>query len=76
MVVSGRVIGPQNKPCCDQSGLANSQQIVTDADGRFWLETNTTELQSSHIPSNDRIVKHQLTQDAAGVWRLYLELSA
>jgi len=56
--------------------MTNSQQIVTDADGRFWLETNTTELQSSHIPSSDRIVKHQLNQDSAGVWRLYLELSA
>ncbi len=76
MVISGRVIGPQNKPCCDQSVMTNSQQIVTDADGRFWLETNTTELQSSHIQSSDRIVNHQLTQDSAGVWRLYLELSA
>jgi hypothetical protein len=55
--------------------MTNSQQIVTDADGRFWLETNTTELQSSHIQSSDRIVNHQLTQDSAGVWRLYLELS-
>ena len=29
MVVSGRVTGPQNKPCCDQSVMTNSQQIDT-----------------------------------------------
>jgi len=76
MIVSGRVISAHNKHCCGKKVMVSAQQIVTDADGRFWHETNTTDLQNSYIPSNKQIVNHQLTQDPNGVWRLYLELSA
>ncbi len=76
MVVSGRVLSAHNKPCCGKSLMLSAQQIVTDADGRFWHQTNTTELQNAFMASNNPIVNHQLTQDPHGVWRLYLELSA
>jgi len=76
MVVSGRVTNPQNKPCCGQSVLSSTKPIVTDADGRFWQVTNTTEFKNANMPSSKQIANHQLTQDESGVWRLYLELSA
>jgi hypothetical protein len=76
MVVSGRVTNSQNKPCCGQSVLANPKSIVTDADGRFWQVTNTAEFKNANMTSSKQIANHQLTQDAGGVWRLYLELSA
>jgi hypothetical protein len=76
MVVSGRVTTLQNKPYCGQSVLAGTKPIVTDADGRFWQVTNTTEFKNANMPSSKQIANHQLTQDASGVWRLYLELSA
>jgi hypothetical protein len=75
MVVSGRVTNSQNKPCCGQSVVSSTEQVVTDADGRFWIATSTKELQNANIASNKQIVHHQLTQDPSGVWRLYLELS-
>lgn len=76
MVVSGRVTTPQNKPCCGQSVLASTKPSVTDADGRFWQATSTTEFKNTNMPSSKQITNHQLTQDASGVWRLYLELNA
>jgi len=76
MVVSGRVTTPQNKPCCGQSVLASTKPIVTDADGRFWQATSTTEFKNTNMPSSKQIANHQLSQDASGVWRLYLELNA
>ena len=76
MVVSGRVTTPEHKPCCGQSVLASTKPIVTDADGRFWQVTSTTEFKNASMPSSKQITNHQLTQDASGVWRLYLELNA
>ena len=76
MIVSGRVTNPQNKPCCGQSVMASTKPIVTDADGRFWQATSTTEFKNTNMPSSKQISNHQLSQDASGVWRLYLELNA
>jgi len=81
MIVSGRVTNGSQAPVRGQPIALNSNALehsTTDADGRFIISTNTSDFKESKLLSafdnHESLVRHQLTQDHEGVWRLYLDI--
>ena len=58
LILSGRVVGRDGKPLADASFAIGSNQITTDADGRFLLVTDT----AAYPASSAR-------RDHDGAWR-------
>jgi len=69
LVLSGRILGPDGKPLGGATVAAGTARAVTDADGRFMLETTTPLYRVTCDGRSASGVVSSPRRDTEGTWR-------
>jgi hypothetical protein len=75
LVLSGRVVGPDEKPLSGATVAAGATRALTDADGRFVLATDTARYRVSYRGRSAEGFVSNRHADGDGTWRASIGLT-
>jgi hypothetical protein len=74
LVLSGRIVGPDEKPLPGATVAAGASRAATDADGRFVLATHTRRYRVTYGGRSAEGLVSNPRPDADGTWRASIGL--